>query len=637
MPMQVFEFQADNTVSLVSPAAINRKSCDHCFLNRKTCDKVRDNADSGEKCKRCAKDNRPCTFTPTVHLYHIADCVGRHQCRAKVIQAMGGRKKEVQFKTIEIPIVCDMDSAIDQALFDFIQKQPNLLVYNNRIKSFLAQDMLGVNPDLDVTSPAFDQYGQDMAHYSISPAASPNGPSLFTNELAPYANSGNFSSSLTSPKYKIAPLESQQPYPQIYPQQQSYRAHPYAHQRNNSDDRGRQIPSPRPLHSPRANPTQSYQTSPGRISPLASPSALSPVDAVAAAAAAAASYEHRRHSENMAAAAAALASSMNPYSSMYQQQQQQQQQPFQQLSQQHPYAQQSPYPQPPFFHQPQAQLPQQQQQQQMTAYRATSPFPSSPLAPSPIQSQGSPQPPSPFELSSAVSGTFDLSNNGSSQNLPSLFGTALTMDPQPQSSPQAQPQQQHLQQPFHPQDLSSSSTNHSGSTSPSLRIANQGNEIFSLTAEGYTITTTEGRDPAPMVVTTTNEEGNEVGLYYAVPTVNLNPNASEADLFQDFTMMDDALGENFVWIENLFDGATATVIQDSPATSSTLLAIPSAPRPLSHSLGGLSSVVPHALSSTDTTGASMEGLMSQCGHHQGSFGINNDNDNDNDNSNTTAF
>jgi len=142
--MQSFEFQADTTVSLVSPAAISRKSCDHCFLNRKTCDKVRESADSGEKCRRCAKDNRPCTFTPTVHLYHIADCVGRHQCRAKVVQAMGGRKKDVQFKTIEIPIVCDMDSAVDLALFDFIQKQPNLLVYNNRIKSFLAQDVSGL-------------------------------------------------------------------------------------------------------------------------------------------------------------------------------------------------------------------------------------------------------------------------------------------------------------------------------------------------------------------------------------------------------------------------------------------------------------------------------------------------------------
>lgn len=142
--MQRFEFQADASVSLASTAAINRKSCDHCFLNRKTCDKVRGpnaTSDSGEKCKRCGKDGRPCTFTPTVHLYHIADCVGRHQCRAKVIQAMGGRKKEFKFKTIEIPIVCDMESEADQALYDYIQKQPNLLVYNNRMKSFLAHDV----------------------------------------------------------------------------------------------------------------------------------------------------------------------------------------------------------------------------------------------------------------------------------------------------------------------------------------------------------------------------------------------------------------------------------------------------------------------------------------------------------------
>ncbi|KAG0348047.1 hypothetical protein BG004_006254, partial [Podila humilis] len=147
MPMQIFEFQADATVSLASTAAINRKSCDHCFLNRKTCDKVRGpnaSSDSGEKCKRCGKDGRPCTFTPTVHLYHIADCVGRHQCRAKVIQAMsagnGGRKKEFKFKTIEIPIVFDMESDTDQALYEYIQKQPNLLVYNNRMKSFLGHD-----------------------------------------------------------------------------------------------------------------------------------------------------------------------------------------------------------------------------------------------------------------------------------------------------------------------------------------------------------------------------------------------------------------------------------------------------------------------------------------------------------------
>ncbi|KAG0276117.1 hypothetical protein BGZ97_010158, partial [Linnemannia gamsii] len=146
--MQVFEFHADSTVSLASTAAINRKSCDHCFLNRKTCDKVRHpTADPGDKCKRCAKDDRPCTFTPTVHLYHIADCVGRHQCRAKVVQAMGGRKKEIKFKTIEIPIICDMDSELDQALYEYIQKQPNLLVYNNRIKSFLAHDMLGLTEE----------------------------------------------------------------------------------------------------------------------------------------------------------------------------------------------------------------------------------------------------------------------------------------------------------------------------------------------------------------------------------------------------------------------------------------------------------------------------------------------------------
>ncbi|KAF9950251.1 hypothetical protein BGZ65_006746, partial [Modicella reniformis] len=180
--MQSFEFFADATVSLASQAAINRKSCDHCFLNRKTCDKVRQAADSGEKCKRCHKDNRPCTFTPTVHLYHIADCVGRHQCRAKVIQAMGGRKKEVQYKTIEIPIVCDMDSAVDQALFDYIQRNPNLLVYNNRIKSFLAQDLLGISADHDEIFPVLSQ---GYSNYSVSPT-SPNDPRRIVNELASY-------------------------------------------------------------------------------------------------------------------------------------------------------------------------------------------------------------------------------------------------------------------------------------------------------------------------------------------------------------------------------------------------------------------------------------------------------------------
>jgi len=53
----------------------------------------------------------------------------------------GGRKKEIKFKTVEIPIVLDMDSELDVALFEYIHKQPNLLAYNSRIKSFLAQDV----------------------------------------------------------------------------------------------------------------------------------------------------------------------------------------------------------------------------------------------------------------------------------------------------------------------------------------------------------------------------------------------------------------------------------------------------------------------------------------------------------------
>ncbi|ORZ28421.1 hypothetical protein BCR41DRAFT_418498 [Lobosporangium transversale] len=548
MPLQVFEFHADSTVSLASPAAINRKSCDHCFLNRKTCDKVRQDADLGEKCKRCAKDNRPCTFTPTVHLYHIADCVGRHQCRAKVIQAMGGRKKEVQFKTIEIPIVCDMDNLVDQALFEFIQKQPNLLVYNNRIKSMLAEEILGIPRDHDAINPT-DPFSQGLPVYSPAQPVSPYSSSSFTSPMtAPIQVSTNYNI--------MSPYDPQQSYQAVQPsvhqqQQQSYRAHPYAsHQRNNSEDRGR--PSPR-SHSPRA-PTGRQSHSPvGRVSPLPSPNALSPIDpssAVGVNVINSMNFDQRRLSGNMTSApTAALISAMDPYSSIYQpqqpqvQQQQQQQvsNPYQQASQYHPYAQQSPYPQAAFFHQPQAQLPQQQQQhqqQQMGSYRNPSPIPS-PLAPSPIQSQGSPQPPSPLELSLSLNTNFGmLSNNLSAQNLPSLFDQTLTM-----GQPSQQQQQQQLQQPsFHHQELSNntgSSISVSGASPAltNLNQINQGNEESPLA--------TEGRDPAPLVVTTVKEEGREVGLYYAIPKVNLNPGASESDLFQDFNMRD-ALGTSGV-------------------------------------------------------------------------------------------
>ncbi|KAG9322442.1 hypothetical protein KVV02_000071 [Mortierella alpina] len=553
MPMQVFEFQADTSVSLVSPAAINRKSCDHCFLNRKTCDKVRQAADSGDKCRRCAKDNRPCTFTPTVHLYHIADCVGRHQCRAKVIHAMGGRKKEVQFKTIEIPIICDMDSVVDQALFDFIQKQPNLLVYNNRIKSFLAQDMLGLSSDHDDASTTFSQYNQGLPSYSMATSPSPLNTSSF-NEMASFNPSINTSPSQALHSYRaVSPIEPQQQQP--YQQQQ--RPHPYAnHQRNHSDDRGRQTPHHhRPSNSPRTSPRpitpQGYRSSrhaslsngealaglfsaSGRLSPANS---VSPMDA-------AAEYQ-RRHSDNMAAAALASASGdMNsPFGVMYQQPVQQPvQQPMQQQPQHHPYAQQSPYPQAPFFHQPQPQFPQEVQQLDLNSYRNPSPFPSSPVAPSPIQSAGSPHPHSPLDFSLNVNTNFGSMGSNSHQNLPSLFDASLTM------GSQVQMQQQHFQSQ-HRRNLSSSSSLSNASASPMMTMASD-----NMSAIG-TPNSISAPAPPPMVVTTTTEDGREVGFYYAVPTVNLNPNYSDSDLFQDFTMMD-TLGEDFVWIENLFEEAT---------------------------------------------------------------------------------
>ncbi|KAG0212836.1 hypothetical protein BGX28_005492 [Mortierella sp. GBA30] len=548
MPMQVFEFQADTSVSLVSPAAINRKSCDHCFLNRKTCDKVRQAADSGEKCKRCAKDNRPCTFTPTVHLYHIADCVGRHQCRAKVIQAMGGRKKEVQFKTIEIPIICDMDSVADQALFDFIQKQPNLLVYNNRIKSFLAQDMLGLSADHDDASSMVSQFSQGVSSYSTSPSSSNASQRSFSNELASFAPSINTSLSQGSQRYRVvSPVEHQQQ----MPYQHAQRPHPYAnHQRSSSDERGRQGHHHRPSHSPRSGiqgTSQSYQahaygslsngdtvsgltSTAGRLSPVSS--STTPIEGTA-------DYEQKRHSDNMTSVALAAASTGmdGPAGGIYRHQMQ----PMQQPMQQHPYAQQSPYPQAPFFHQPQPQLPQEVQQPSLDSYRNPSPFPSSPIAPSPIQSTCSPHPPSPLEFSLGVNANFGSMGNSSHHNLTSLFDTTLTMGNQVQAQ---QPQQ------FHRRNLSTSSSYSASSASPLMPMSSE----MSTTGTPSSVTAPIP-NPPPMVITTTNEEGHEVGFYYAVPAVNLNPNFTDSDLFHDFTMMD-ALGEDFVWVENLFGETT---------------------------------------------------------------------------------
>ncbi|KAF9127639.1 hypothetical protein BGW39_005705 [Mortierella sp. 14UC] len=521
--MQAFEFQADASVSLSSPAAIIRKSCDHCFLNRKTCDKVREDADSGEKCRRCAKDNRPCTFTPTVHLYHIADCVGRHQCRAKVIQAMGGRKKEVQLKTIEIPIVCDMDSAVDMALYEFIKNQPNLLVYNNRIKSFLAQDMLGVNPDHDDIPPlnlGYNYYSQTAAVptnilYPVSPSNASK--RSFVGEPSSYGS--NASSITGSPsqgpqKFRVlSPVDPQQ-HQQNQQQQRSYQQvqHPHPYARKLSNDGSR---SPRnsistfnqvsQMHhankSPSmGNPDLSGVSPSGRLSPVPGSDVLG-----------------------------TSPNGMENYYGMFQQ-------PLQvgqtsQPAQFHPYAP-TPNPQA-FFSMLQQQQPQQSQQQEsLSNYRSPQTYPTSPVAGSPLQT--SPLPPSPLELSMAINPNFGSFGNGSHGNLPSLFDQSLSMGLQ---SPQQPTFQNH-----HQRHLSVSSTHSSMSGSPMLNSDNNSN--LHSTPE-----------PASTVVTTFNGDGQEVGVYYAIPDVSLNPGFNDSDLFQDMPMRNNAVGEEFTWVENLFDGA----------------------------------------------------------------------------------
>lgn len=451
--MQVFEFHADSSVSLATTAAISRKSCDHCFLNRKTCDKVRTAEDSGEKCKRCAKDDRPCTFTPTVHLYHIADCVGRHQCRAKVIQAMGGRKKEVKFKTIEIPIVCDMDSELDLALYEYIQKQPNLLVYNNRIKSFLAHDMLGLSEEEEdrMSSTQTDQGVPECS------SESPSHGSKRSFEPDDGSSSDVTGTSVASPtqgphKYRIMALID-------------------AHQNQTQQQQPPQVQQP-------PNPISTMTMS---LMPT-SPTTLSPNSAMLT--------PQQRLSETLSAAPLTLNTNLAQFAAGY-------------SSQAHPYAQQQPYPQASMVH-------------SLHGYRSNSPIPHSPLAHSPTPH--SPQPPSPLELSLNVNTNFGALS-GSHHNLPTLFDTNLTMG--------AQLDQQA------PRRVSVGT-----STSPQMGM--------------------DGTIPnpsPPLVITTTNEDGNEVGVYYAIPSVTLNPGVTDADLFQDFTMMD-PLGEDFVWIENLFDEPT---------------------------------------------------------------------------------
>lgn len=177
--------------------------------------------------------------------------------------------------------------------------------------------------------------------------------------------------------------------------------------------------------------------------------------------------------------------------------------------QQNIYGQQQPYPQASVLN----------QQHTLHGYRSTTPIPLSPLAPSPTRH--SPQPPSPLEFSLAVNTNF-TSLNSSHQNLPILFDSNLTMSTQMQQDQQT------------PRRVSVAT-----STSPQMGIESDPTIIAS----------------PPLVIKTTNEDGNEVGFYYAIPSVTLNPAYSDADLFQDFTMMDQ-LGEDFVWIENLFDEPT---------------------------------------------------------------------------------
>jgi hypothetical protein len=168
------------------------------------------------------------------------------------------------------------------------------------------------------------------------------------------------------------------------------------------------------------------------------------------------------------------------------------------------------------------------QQSLQTGYRSTSPLLHSPSGLSPTQH--SPHPPSPLELSLDVNTNFGALS-GIQHNLPSLFDASLSMSTQAQEQ-----QQQQQQKPMR--------TSVGTSTSPQM----------GADSDFPTVPNPVGPLP-PLVIPTTNEDGNEVGFYYAVPQVNLNPAFSDADLFQDFTMMD-PLGEDFVWIENLFDEPT---------------------------------------------------------------------------------
>ncbi|KAG0314143.1 hypothetical protein BGZ99_008341, partial [Dissophora globulifera] len=203
-----------------------------------------------------------------------------------------------------------------------------------------------------------------------------------------------------------------------------------------------------------------------------------------------------------------------------------------------------------------------QQQMMPNGYRSSSPLPPSPLLPSPTHH--SPQPPSPLELSLSINTNFG-NLNSSHHNLPSLFDSSLTMSAQ-------QHQRQQEQQ---------MATRVSVGTSTSPQMGSESNTATNL-------------DP-PLVITTTNEDGNEVGFYYAVPTVYLNPAYNDADLFQDC--------EDFVWIENLFEDPSLeeeAANMGSMSVAATAGSFATGVDNVSQGMGGIDS-------SAETTGAIANG------------------------------
>ncbi|KAF9943706.1 hypothetical protein BGZ65_000448, partial [Modicella reniformis] len=145
-----------------------------------------------------------------------------------------------------------------------------------------------------------------------------------------------------------------------------------------------------------------------------------------------------------------------------------------------------------------------------------------------------------------------------------LFDTNLAMRPhQHQQQHQQQVQAQQVQQQqyaFRERGFSASSIHSPLSPSSPAMNLGQGNETSPGAATNP--------NPVPTVITTMNEEGREVGFYFAVPQVNLNPGASDADLFRDF--------EDFVWVENHFDVNTTGVGEVTAGTMTATLGSSSA-------------------------------------------------------------